>query len=59
MQDIAVFNSSPLINLAKAGKLDILTGLFKKCFIPDAVYKELITEGKNRSGVDEIEKLIR
>jgi predicted nucleic acid-binding protein len=58
MQDIAVFNSSPLINLAKAGKLDILQALFKKCFIPEAVYKELVIEAKNKTGVDEIEKLI-
>lgn len=58
MQDIAVFNSSPLINLAKADKLDLYPSMFKKCYIPEAVYKELITEGKNKIGLDEIEKLI-
>jgi predicted nucleic acid-binding protein len=58
MQDIAVFNSSPLINLAKAGQLDLLGKLFEVCYIPEEVYNELIIEGKDKFGCIDIQKHI-
>jgi len=37
-----VSNSSPLMYLAKIGKLDILKSLFKEIIIPNQVYEEII-----------------
>lgn len=42
----AVSNSTPLIYLAKIGRLDILKSVFGKIFIPEAVFKESVTMGK-------------
>ncbi|OLS20317.1 MAG: hypothetical protein HeimC3_24770 [Candidatus Heimdallarchaeota archaeon LC_3] len=41
----AVSNSSPLILLAKIGKLDYLFNLFENIFIPLEVYKETVVRG--------------
>jgi len=38
----AVVNSSPLIFLAKIGKLDLLNKLFDEVIIPKAVYEEVV-----------------
>ena len=43
----AVFNSSPLINLAKADILYILFNLFEQIIIPEAVFNEIVLEGRN------------
>lgn len=59
MQDIAVFNSSPLINLAKAGQLELINKLFHVCYIPEAVYNEIIVEGKDKSGFADVQSLIK
>lgn len=59
MQDIAVFNSSPLINLAKAGQLELINKLFHFCYIPEAVYNEIIVEGKDKSGFADVQSLIK
>lgn len=37
----AVLNCGPVISLAVIGKLDLLTDLFDKTFIPKAVWEEL------------------
>lgn len=42
---IVVSDASPLIELAKIGQLDLLERLFGHVFIPDAVWREVVTEG--------------
>jgi|SRR3989344_8030053 len=41
-----VSNTSPLLYLAKLGKLEILKKLFVKVFIPEEVYEEAVLNGK-------------
>ncbi|MBS7649088.1 MAG: DUF3368 domain-containing protein [Candidatus Bathyarchaeia archaeon] len=43
---VAVSNSTPLIYLAKIGRLDVLRSIFGKIFIPEAVFEETVTRGK-------------
>jgi|Wag4MinimDraft_8_1082659.scaffolds.fasta_scaffold00723_5 predicted nucleic acid-binding protein len=52
------FNSSPLINLSHVGLLHLLSKLFTEIFIPEAVFKEVVIEGRKKEDVKEIEKLI-
>jgi hypothetical protein len=46
MNNLAASDSTPLILLAKIGRLDILKDLFTKIYIPEAVYYETVTQGK-------------
>mgnify|MGYP001601673273 CR=1 FL=1 len=56
---IFVFDSTPLIYLAKTGVLPRLAGLRMKLVIPKAVYGEVVAEGKRRGKQDAlvVEKL--
>lgn len=47
-----VSNSSPIIHLAKIGRLDLLQLLFDTIMIPRAVYRECVVEGGNRPEVE-------
>jgi len=49
-----VSNSSPLINLARIGKLTILRELFGVLIVPDAVWQEVVVEGAGQPGADEV-----
>lgn len=49
-----VSDSSPLISLARIGKLDLLHRLYGELFIPRAVWHELVVKGIGQSGVEEI-----
>ena len=51
-----VSNSSPLICLAKIGHLDLLKYFFDEIIVPEAVYNECVTEGKDKEDAKEIEK---
>ena len=42
-----VSNSTPLIYLAKANRLNLLQAIVKKTLIPEAVYREVVIEGKH------------
>ena len=42
----AVPDSTPLIYLAKTGRLDIIRDVFPKIHIPEAVFDEAVTQGK-------------
>jgi uncharacterized protein len=42
-----VSNTSPLLYLAKLGKLELLKKLFAKVFIPEEVYEEAVLNGKD------------
>jgi predicted nucleic acid-binding protein len=47
---LIVCDSSPLIALAKCGKLDILETLFDKVLVPEQVYNELYVSEKPEAG---------
>jgi len=47
-----VSNSTPLIWLAKIGKLNLLKNFFKTVMIPEAVYDEVVTKGINEKAPD-------
>ena len=55
---IIICNSSPLINLSKINRLDLLKLLFNKVIIPNAVYNELFIDHKQSFGKNEINDLI-
>lgn len=49
---IVVSNSTPLIYLAKIGRLSIIRKVFEKIFIPEAVFEEAVARGKALSMSD-------
>jgi len=49
-----VSNASPLINLARIGKLNLVCQLYGELVIPEAVWHEVVVKGVGQSGVDEI-----
>ncbi len=53
---IVVSNTSPIINLAAIGQLDLLKKLYDTIFIPHAVYHEITVKGQGQIGALEIEK---
>ncbi len=58
MHGTVVSHSSPLIHLAKIGKLGLLHELFGDVWIPPAVYEECIVEGKERPEVVSIKNAV-
>jgi len=50
-----VSNASPLINLARIGKLDLLRQLYGELAIPEAVWHEVVVEGSEQPGAHEVE----
>jgi predicted nucleic acid-binding protein len=53
-----VSNASPIINLAKINRLDLLEKLYQKIIIPGAVFKELIVKGHDKENIPAIKSLI-
>jgi len=53
---IVVSNSSPLIALAKIGKLHILKEVLGEIVIPKAVWYEVVVRGRGKPGAEEVEK---
>ena len=51
---IAVSDSSPLIALARIGRLNLLRSLFGRVLIPDAVYEEVVVSGAGLPGANEV-----
>jgi predicted nucleic acid-binding protein len=49
-----VSNASPLINLARIGKLGLLQKLYGELIIPAAVWQEIVVEGAGQPGADEV-----
>jgi predicted nucleic acid-binding protein len=49
-----VSNASPLINLARIGKLSFLQELYGELIIPGAVWHEVVVEGAGQPGADEV-----
>lgn len=50
-----VSNASPLVNLARIGKLDLLLELYGELAIPSAVWREVVVEGSGQPGADKVE----
>jgi predicted nucleic acid-binding protein len=57
----AVSNASPLIYLAKIGRLDLLRDMFDEVLIPEEVRKEVVDEGRKlgRRDVFQVERALR
>jgi predicted nucleic acid-binding protein len=51
---IVVSNTSPLINLARIGRLDLLHQLYGEVLLPEAVWQETVINGTGQAGADEI-----
>jgi predicted nucleic acid-binding protein len=49
-----VSNASPLINLTRVGRLHLLPELFEEIFIPEAVWDEVVVQGKEHPGAKEL-----
>ena len=49
-----VSDASPLINLARIGKLGLLRQLYGELIIPEAVWQETVVEGDGQPGADGI-----
>jgi len=47
-----VSDSSPLIHLARIGRLELLQELFQEIVIPPAVYREVVVEGRGKHGAE-------
>ena len=54
MPTVIVSDTSPLISLARVGRLDILHRLFSELIVPDAVWKEIVEQGTGEPGSDEV-----
>lgn len=52
-----VSNTSPIINLAAIGQLDLLRELYRILVIPDAVYNEIVVRGHGQPGSNEVQRL--
>jgi len=53
---IVVSNSGPIISFCRAGKLYILKEVLSEITIPQAVYFEVVEQGKGRPASDEVSK---
>ncbi len=49
-----VSNASPLINLARIGRLDLLRLVYAEVHIPKAVWREVVAAGAGMPGADEV-----
>lgn len=49
-----VSNSSPLINLSRIGKVDLLHQLYDQLLIPEAVWQEVVIDGSGQPGAETI-----
>ena len=54
---IVVSNTSPIINLAAIGQLEILQNLYDHIRIPQAVYYEIAVRGAGQPGSQEVQDL--
>ncbi|MEI6414281.1 MAG: DUF3368 domain-containing protein, partial [Pseudomonadota bacterium] len=51
---IVISNTSPIINLACIGQLDLLRQIYGTITIPDAVFTEITVNGAGQPGADEV-----
>ena len=57
--DKVVSNSSPLINLSKIDRLDLLEKLYGHIMIPNAVFEELILKGEYSKDIEKFTPLVK
>jgi predicted nucleic acid-binding protein len=50
-----VCNASPLINLARIDKLDLLRQLYGRLLVPEAVWQEVVIQGAGQPGATQVE----
>jgi predicted nucleic acid-binding protein len=50
-----VSNASPLINLSRIGRLDLLPQLYGELTVPEAVWRKVVLESAGQPGAKEIE----
>ena len=50
MSKVVISDSACLIALSKIDRLNILQALFSQIIIPEAVYQEVVVDGKDRPG---------
>ena len=57
---MTVSDSSPLIGMVAIGRLELLKDLYSEVFLPDAVYGEVVVEGKRlrKSGAEEVQRAV-
>jgi hypothetical protein len=51
---IIISDTSPIINLAVIGQLNLLPKLYGRVIIPQAVYEEIVIEGAGQAGATEV-----
>jgi predicted nucleic acid-binding protein len=56
---IVVSNTSPLINLAVVGRLELLHQLYGEVIIPQAVYEEIVISGSGRPAASSFRLMVR
>ena len=54
---IVVSNTSPIVNLAVVGQLDLLRQLYDKVIIPQSVRDEIVIAGEGQPGATEVSSL--
>ncbi len=52
---VVISDTSPLINLARIGQLDLIPRLFGQVLIPQAVYHEIVEQGAGQPGAEVIQ----
>ncbi|MBI3948893.1 MAG: hypothetical protein HY314_00320 [Acidobacteria bacterium] len=56
---LVIVNVSPLIGLAKAGRLRLLETLYDDVLIPPSVYEDVVTRGRGRTGARAVKNAVR
>ncbi len=51
---ITVSNASPLINLARINRFELMHRFYREITIPKAVYEEVVTRGGERDGAKDV-----
>ncbi len=51
-----VSNASPLVNLSRISQLTLLPQLFGRVLLPEAVWQEVVEDGRGQPGADEIRR---
>ncbi|HHY56615.1 MAG TPA: DUF3368 domain-containing protein [Chloroflexi bacterium] len=57
-RETVVSNAGPLIYLSVLNRFSLLENIFSTVFIPDAVYQEVVLDGRGQPGADEVRAAI-
>jgi predicted nucleic acid-binding protein len=53
---IVVADSSPGIGLCRIGQFQFLRGVFGRVIVPEAVWREIVLDGRGRAGSEELQR---